>query len=143
MVPYLEDLAGKNEPIDSKHVMTNFTSDVIATCGFGIEANCFSDPNSVFLKMASKLIGKEQREFGIIKMMMMFMSPKLSNLFGLQFLDPEATEFFASIIRETMAFRKTNNGMYGDLLYVCSLLTPPQEVLFLENFFGKILINFW
>ena len=93
MVFYLENLAEKNEAIDSKTVMSHFTVDAIATCGFGIETNSFADPNSTFRKMVSKFTndGKDMSKTDMFKMILFFVAPKLAKLLKIQFLDAQST----------------------------------------------------
>ena len=47
----LQGLAERGEEFNAKQVMTNFTMDVIAMCGFGVEANSFKDPEGTFPTM--------------------------------------------------------------------------------------------
>lgn len=45
---HLGGVADRREEFNAKDMMTNYTLDAIATCGFGVEAKCFTDPDSVF-----------------------------------------------------------------------------------------------
>lgn len=45
---YLEEHAQNNEPIDVRDLMARFTTDVIATCAFGIATNSLTNPESEF-----------------------------------------------------------------------------------------------
>ena len=46
----------KGEEFNAKDTMTNFTLDVIASCGFGVETNSFQNPNGEFKVMVSSQI---------------------------------------------------------------------------------------
>ena len=48
MVDYVGNLADKNEKFETKQLFTLFGVDVVASTGFGFEANAFKDPNSMF-----------------------------------------------------------------------------------------------
>ncbi len=50
-VDYLGGLADKSEEFSAKEVLTSYTLDCIATCGFGVEAKSFKEPNGLFRKM--------------------------------------------------------------------------------------------
>lgn len=51
---HLKELAERNEEFSAKSAMTNFTLDAIASCGFGVEANSFKDPNGIFPTMVKQ-----------------------------------------------------------------------------------------
>ena len=53
-VDYLGGLADKSEEFSAKEVLTSYTLDCIATCGFGVEAKSFKEPNGLFRKMVQK-----------------------------------------------------------------------------------------
>ena len=40
-----------DEEFDTKDVMSLYTLDAIATCGYGIDINSFKDPDSLFANM--------------------------------------------------------------------------------------------
>ena len=44
---YLSDLSKRSTSFDAKEVFTSYTLDVIANAGLGVQANSFTDPNSV------------------------------------------------------------------------------------------------
>jgi hypothetical protein len=43
MSEYLTSVAESGEPFEAKKIIMDFTLDVIASCGFGIEAKAFAD----------------------------------------------------------------------------------------------------
>ena len=46
-VNFLSDLAKRDESFNAKDVFTSYTLDVISNAGLGVQANSFTDPNSV------------------------------------------------------------------------------------------------
>ena len=44
---YLEKFASTGQEFEAKELFTNYSVDVVATTGFGVEGKTFSDPNSV------------------------------------------------------------------------------------------------
>ena len=53
MVEHLKSYSASGEDFIAKDMMTNFTLDCIATCGYGVETNSFADPNGKFKQMVS------------------------------------------------------------------------------------------
>ncbi len=43
--------AKTGEEFSAKETLTSFTLDCIASCGFGVEANSFKEPNGIFRRM--------------------------------------------------------------------------------------------
>jgi hypothetical protein len=46
-VAYLKDISERDEAFDAKELMTSYTLDVISNAGLGVQANSFTDPNSL------------------------------------------------------------------------------------------------
>merc|ERR1712054_750717 len=46
MINYLKKVSSQKSLVDMKTVFQNMAMDVIAVCAFGIETNCFEDPNN-------------------------------------------------------------------------------------------------
>ncbi len=51
LVGHLEGLAKQEVEFSPKEMITSYTLDCIATCGFGVEASSFTQPDGVFRKM--------------------------------------------------------------------------------------------
>ncbi len=56
-VEHLNGLAEKETEFSAKEVLTSYTLDCIATCGFGVEAKSFKEPDGIFRKMVIFLGG--------------------------------------------------------------------------------------
>lgn len=50
-VQHLNEVCDQNEEFNAKNMMTKFTLEAIACCGFGIDANAFCDEEGTFVKM--------------------------------------------------------------------------------------------
>jgi cytochrome P450 family 6 len=147
MVLYLKDAAKKEELLETKKVMNNFTVDTIATCGFGIEANSFKNPNNPFIENVAKLStdGKNIPLRKKIEFFIMMFAPKLSQLFKLQMMDTDAAMFFVSIIRETMKERRMKKHVrrndFVDLMLEHLTNTTVEEESVVENHQGRVLLE--
>ncbi len=56
MLAHLEGLSRSKGEFSAKDVLTSYTLDCIATCGFGVEANSFKDPDGQFRTMVSAIV---------------------------------------------------------------------------------------
>lgn len=82
---HLENLARDDEGIESKSLCAKFTIENVVCCSFGIDANVFEDPNSIFTVMAKK-VTTPSIWMGI-KTIITFYIPELSNIFSISYVD--------------------------------------------------------
>ena len=54
LVAHLKDYCESGKDFLAKDVMAQYTADAIGTCGFGIEANSFEEPEGEFMTMVSE-----------------------------------------------------------------------------------------
>ena len=103
----LSKKAADNEEFDSKEILNNYTTDTFSNCGFGVEAHALDDPNSTIKSVVKTLTGGggEMPFYRRMATMMTFFAPKLANLFKMSILDDDSMEFFANMIRQSIAMR--------------------------------------
>ncbi len=51
---HVRGVADRDEQFSAKEVLTSYTLDCIASCGFGVEANSFKEPDGTFRKMVRR-----------------------------------------------------------------------------------------
>ena len=51
MIQFLSCYADEGKDINGKDIMTNYALDVICSTGFGIEAECFTNPDNKLKEM--------------------------------------------------------------------------------------------
>ena len=51
-----EQNADKSKGLDAKDLCSNYTTENIATCAFGLEGKCFDDPKSEFRQIGKALL---------------------------------------------------------------------------------------
>jgi cytochrome P450 family 6 len=89
--------------VEMKETMARFTTDVIASCAFGINANSLKDPDSEF--------GRHTRgmcDFSVQKglaMLLAFSAPYLNTIFRLKFLAEETDNYLRQIVWDTVDYR--------------------------------------
>ncbi|KAF2898972.1 hypothetical protein ILUMI_07208 [Ignelater luminosus] len=106
--------SNKDEPIDIKDFAACFTTNIIGSCAFGIDCNCFKDKNSEFRKQGKRVFVVKGLEF--IKGFVAFASPSLARRLRLVVLPKEVTHFFMKIIKETVDYRERNNVIRKDFM---------------------------
>jgi cytochrome P450 family 6 len=89
--------------VEVKEMMARFTTDVIASCAFGINSNSLKDPDSEFGRRIRKIF-----DFSVQKgfvMVMAFFAPYLNKHFRLKFIDGKTSNYVRQIVWNTVQYR--------------------------------------
>ena len=158
-VDHLLTYSESNKDFEAKDMLTHFTVEVIGSCGFGIDVDCFNDPDGVFndnvrLSVCDCLIwnlllmkfillqvkritmtGKYKTGFSdALKLMFAIFVPKLAEFSSLEFLDRKSLNFFVNIIRTQIENRKNDSSIRGDFIdTLTQAMTDPNKELSLKE----------
>jgi len=83
--------------------MARFTTDVIATCAFGINGNSLKDPDSEFGRHIRTVF-----DFFVKKglaMLTAFVAPHLKTIFRLKFIDDKTNNYVRQIVWSAVEYR--------------------------------------
>jgi cytochrome P450 family 6 len=86
-----------------KETMARFTTDVIASCAFGINSNSLKDPDAEFGLYLRKVF-----HFTVNKglaMLTAFFAPNLKSLFRLKFVDDKTNNIIRQTVWSTVEYR--------------------------------------
>ncbi|KAK4878665.1 hypothetical protein RN001_011171 [Aquatica leii] len=106
-----------NAPIDAKEVLGCFTTDVIGSCAFGLDCNSFLQPNSEFREYG-KIVFTELTKSRSIGAVVAMASPKLAQFFNIVLTPRHITNFFLSLVKETVRYRKDNDVVRKDFMQI-------------------------
>lgn len=109
---YLEKKNG--QIVDVKEISGRYTTNVIASCAFGLEANSFKEDNSEFL-MAAKLMF----DFSFVRsfsMLAYFLMPSLVSLLKLKFVEPRSVKFLKKVFWQSLLEREKSGTRRNDFL---------------------------
>nr|CAD7575657.1 unnamed protein product [Timema californicum] len=114
LVSFLGDSADNNNIIEIRNVTANFNTDVIGSCGFGLEINSMKKPDSEFRRMGNKVF---QPTFltGALRSLGLIFRPIL-NLVQSPMARKDVNDFFLGIVKETMTYREKNKVVRDDFL---------------------------
>lgn len=91
-----------------------YTTDVISSCAFGLEANSLRNSDSEFKKMGMQAL--TPTPFTRIRDILTAIAPRLVFFLKLRTFDDQVTRFFNGIVRDTVKYRKENNVTRNDFL---------------------------
>uniref|UniRef100_A0A1L8E459 Putative cytochrome n=1 Tax=Nyssomyia neivai TaxID=330878 RepID=A0A1L8E459_9DIPT len=96
-----------NDGVEIKSVMTKFTTDVVASAVFGVNAYAFVDPNSDFVKMSREF--SEPSFLGAIKGIIAFFAPQIATILRISFVSKSLDDRLRRLIRQLMSSRESSN----------------------------------
>jgi cytochrome P450 family 6 len=86
-----------------KEMMARYTTDVIASCAFGINSKSLKEPDSEFGRRIRTIIDFNVRK-GLAGLLAFF-APYLNNIFRLNFMDEKTNNYLRQNIWNTVQYR--------------------------------------
>ncbi|XP_068081110.1 cytochrome P450 6j1 [Anabrus simplex] len=130
---YLQTQARKNEPdgIETKELCCKYTTDVVASCVFGIEAGCFEDTKSEFLETNRKMFSQDV--LTNIRILLTFFFPAFASLLKIRFMPTEVADFYRRIVSEVVTYRENKKETRNDFLQVLMQIKQKKQAALQEK----------
>jgi cytochrome P450 family 6 len=109
----LQKPASKGETIEIKDILARYTTDIIASCAFGIQCNCLKNPDAEFRRWGRRIFTSTFRR-RLIRTIRLLV-PSSARLFGLS-LPKEVRNYFMNMVKETVEYREKNNMKRNDFM---------------------------
>lgn len=114
LIEYSSILTENNSIIEWNDILARFTTDVIASCSFGVECNSIFDPDSPFRKVTIKMMSFSKIQS--LKMFCTFIFQKQATMLGLRIYHQDVSSYFIKLLDETISERKTFGNNRKDFL---------------------------
>jgi cytochrome P450 family 6 len=111
---YFEEPANREDIIELKEILARFTTDVIASCAFGIQCNCLRNPDAEFRRWGRKLFEPSVNQN--LRDILYFMVPTLAISLKIAITPPDISNFYMKMIKETVEYRERNNISRNDFM---------------------------
>jgi len=110
----LQKPASNGETIEIKEYLARYSTDVIASCAFGIQCNCLKNPEAEFRNWGRRVVQPtiKQRITGMLNVMW----PSLVYSLKLSIFPKEVSNYFRKMVRETVEYREKNNVQRKDFI---------------------------
>ena len=89
--------------MDVLETMYRYTTDVIASCAFGINGHSLKDPNAEFRMFLRKIFDFSVRKG--LAALTAFTAPQIKNLLNIKFLDDDTTRYLRKTVWSTVEYR--------------------------------------
>lgn len=112
IVEYLKDKTSKDILVDD--LIRRYTSDVIASAGFGLQVNSLADKDNEFYKTGQSLFN-----FSVWQRIYFFLTvqfPEVTKKLGVQVFPEKTIKFFKDLVSNTMEYRIKNNVERPDMI---------------------------
>ncbi|CAH0554485.1 unnamed protein product [Brassicogethes aeneus] len=112
----MEEKLKENKPLDIKTVAGNFTTDVIGSCALGLECGSFKEEDSLFRVYGKRVF--DSNHFDFMKMIFVNAWPEFAKSMNLKIIPADVTNFFLSVVKNTVKYRRENNVTRKDFLQI-------------------------
>ncbi|XP_023717565.1 cytochrome P450 9e2 isoform X1 [Cryptotermes secundus] len=99
--------------LEVKELYARYTNDVIATTAFGLKVDSLKHPTNEFYMM-----GQDATSFGAIKWLIFLSIPKVMKFLGINLIPGKITQFFKTLVLDTVATREREGIIRPDLLHL-------------------------
>lgn len=112
----LQKPAKMGETLEVKDILARFSTDVIASCAFGIQCNCLRNPNAEFRTWGRKVfeITFKTKFFRLLNIII----PGFIKYFGLSLIPSDVSNYFRKMVRETVDYRERNGIQRNDFMHL-------------------------
>lgn len=102
--------------IEIKDISARFTTDVIGSCGFGLETNSLQDSKNEFRNKMRKFFDEPKYSPATQQLIMMFKS--VARTLHVTNLEKKTTAFFQNVVEETVKYREMNKVNRNDFIHL-------------------------
>lgn len=105
-----------NFEVELKDLLSRYTTNVIATCAFGLKVDAVTERDNEFFQC-----GKKMTDFDGIQGMKFLLSdavPRLMKLLGVKFVDKKLAEYFHNVVKTAMVYREQNEIYRPDMIHL-------------------------
>lgn len=101
--------------VKPRELFAKTTVDIISTCAFGLENDSLRNPDNEILGHSKKILNFESPGV-MIKMFCMMLFPKVMKWLDISVTPKETTNFFKTLISDTIAHRRKTNTFRPDVI---------------------------
>lgn len=109
---YLNQYVSSGEVVEVREIFARFTTNVVASVGFGLEIDSFKDPKNDFRENGRIFFEPYLR--CVVRLYISFISPFLTRLFKVRVVDKVVGDFMLETVRQNLEYREKNKIVRKD-----------------------------
>jgi cytochrome P450 family 6 len=90
-------------PVDVRETMARYTTDVIASCAFGIQSNSLKNPDAEFRRYLRKIFDFSIQK-GLTNLLGLF-APSIKSILRVKFLDDTTADYITKTVWNTVEYK--------------------------------------
>ena len=110
----LEEPVSKGEPLEIKDYLARYSTDIIASCAFGVQCNCLVNPKAEFRLWGKRIFAANFKSW--LFRVFFFLKPELIYSLKFTFIPKDVSRYFRNMVRETVEFRDKNKVQRNDFM---------------------------
>ena len=114
MIEAIDKLVVANEPVDIREILGCYSTDVIGSCAFGLDCNCFKEPDAEFRRNGRNIFKPTFKRK--LRIFLVMTCPSICRMLGLVFIPKDVSSFFLDVVKEVVQFRQENNVQRNDFM---------------------------
>ncbi|XP_062554458.1 probable cytochrome P450 28a5 isoform X2 [Armigeres subalbatus] len=135
LYPHVEDVCSRMTnfvrqnttlPIETKDLAGKFTTDVVSSCVFAVDAQSFTNKDALIRSTGRKLL--DSSLLFVLKLMCMLMFPKLGKAFRFSFIPKRIERFFIKLMQEAIHLKETSSQKCDDFLEYLIKLQEKESI---------------
>lgn len=130
-----------SEPVDIKQIATKYTTNIVGSCFFGIETDCFNNSDNVFSNNVLRHLTPSASDR--LRLYLNHAFPNFCKIFHIRQINKKTDEFFRSFVYENVEYRNKNDVERNDFLQqLLDLRTNEETKLSLNQIAAQTFIFF-
>lgn len=126
LTEHLKTPADQGEILEFRDVLAKYSTDIIASCAFGIECNCLKNPDAEFRKWGRRIF--EPTFDAIARGLLYFLIPSVPIALGITNTPTDIITFFRTLVHETVNFREKHSIKRDDFLQLLIRLKNKESL---------------
>jgi cytochrome P450 family 6 len=123
---HVKEFAEQGDILELREVLAKFSTDVIASCAFGIECNCLKNPDAEFRQWGKRIF--EPNFEAIVRGILYLLMSSVAIGLRISSTPNDITNFFRTIVSETVNFREKNSVQRNDFLQLLIRLKNKESL---------------
>jgi cytochrome P450 family 6 len=116
MIGSIGKCAENNEAFELKEMLGKYSMDAIASCAFGVDAQSYTNKDSLFVKYANNIFKQTPKDGLKFMVLMLPGGRKLFDALGVSLMKPTETEFFYDAVMASLKSRRESKHRRNDLV---------------------------
>nr|AZR39435.1 cytochrome P450 [Agasicles hygrophila] len=134
---WLDEVSDSKKPVEIKSILTRFTIDIIAACGFGMNANTLKNENPDLLHHGRQFF---DHQWSLYKNTMVLTTPRqILQAFNFRIFPKNTEDYMRNMFTKIYNYRKDNNIYGDDMASILMKLTELREEE--KDFSGKKVLD--